>query len=226
LLTKRQFGRVSVAYHKPFQAMCGANRSPPEGSPQRSNLAVRLQLKVLTLEWELVLLRLQMAPWVSRAIPLVLALPKGAGGALCRSSLRWSLKALSLSLPSKFAELPCLLVGSAAWEKFWVEHPEAWESLLRLVRQRAISEPQRAKAVMDVCPSLAPHTDLAAEEEELKEFLCGQCGLVFLFAGGANVHRARIHGATTIKCYSGTSICLIVAPRWVLCITCDIGRAA
>ncbi len=50
LLSKRQHDWVSVAYHKPFRALCGANRPPPEGAPQRSNLSVRLQLKILPLE--------------------------------------------------------------------------------------------------------------------------------------------------------------------------------
>ncbi len=73
--------------------------------PERSKASVRIQLKVMPHEWELVLMRSQMAPRVSLAAPFILALAKGAGSAPWRAALRWSLKAVSMLLPTKYAEL-------------------------------------------------------------------------------------------------------------------------
>ncbi len=104
-------------------------------------------------------MKLQLAPRVSRAPHFFRALAQGAGDDPRRAAPRWSLKAVSLLLPAKFAELSCPLTSAAGWERLWVEHLAAWASLLRLARRRASSDLYHAKAVMLLCPALAPHAN-------------------------------------------------------------------
>ena len=109
LLSRRQFGRAAVSYHKPFRTVAGANRPPPPGAQEVSNGEVRSLLSVVPMEWELRFLRLMMLPRVSQSPPFIAALVQGSGGASWRTAVAWSAKAVHLLLADKFAELPCPL---------------------------------------------------------------------------------------------------------------------
>jgi hypothetical protein len=148
LLSAKQLRAVAAHYHRPFRVILGGNRPPLPGENEISNAEVRAVLRLLPVEWELILRRLQTVARLSGAPPFVSALIRSAGGEQWRLAVRWSLKALQLLLADKFLDMPCPLACPAAWELLWRGTPGAWPRLLALARRRAEDEPSRAHFVL------------------------------------------------------------------------------
>ncbi len=50
VLSKGHFARVAAGFHRPFRVVAGANRPPPTGVPETSNVEVRSRLAMFPLE--------------------------------------------------------------------------------------------------------------------------------------------------------------------------------
>ena len=119
LLKRGHFDKVARAFRKPCTSIEGGHRPPLAGQPHICNAAVRVQLAVLPLEWELVFARLAFAPKVSAAPSYVLDMVVSEGGAAWRSALTWPLKALRLLSPTKLGVLPPPSLRPEVWEQFY-----------------------------------------------------------------------------------------------------------
>jgi hypothetical protein len=106
-LSKRQWASLSAAYYRPYRMISGVTGAPLPGCGRVSNVAVHQFLRVLPLEWTLVVLRLRAAARISLKAPMYLvALLQSVAGAEWQQVIVLSCRALQRMLGQRLGDMP------------------------------------------------------------------------------------------------------------------------